>query len=253
MNKLVSAAATGALILALAGCSNSSDSSDQANDKAPQTDDQKVAYSIGMSVAQNLKQMDPKLDLASFKQAVDDVYSDRSAKLTQEQAQEVLTKFQQQQVEDQKKQQEQASTDNQKAGDAFLADNAKKDGVKTTSSGLQYKVIKSGSGDAKQPGPDDTVRVDYEGRLINGTVFDSSYKNGKPVTFKVNEVIPGWQEALKMMHQGDQWEVYIPAKLAYGPAGVGPIGPNETLIFKVDLLSVNPTDDQSSQADQADK
>lgn len=254
MKKLVSAAATGVLIAALAGCSHSSDQdSNASSNAAPKTTDQKVGYSIGMSVAQNLKQIDPSLDLNSFKQAMDDVYADRDTKLTQDQAQQVLSQFQKQQIQKQRQKQEQSSQDNQKAGAAFLADNAKKDGVKKTADGLQYKVIKSGDSKGAKPTGDDTVRVNYEGRLINGTVFDSSYKRGQPVTFKVNEVIPGWQEALKMMRPGDQWEIYIPANLAYGPAGVGPIGPNETLIFKVDLMAVNPTDSNDQKStDQQD-
>ncbi|WP_025733575.1 FKBP-type peptidyl-prolyl cis-trans isomerase [Carnimonas nigrificans] len=248
MNKLVSAATVGAVVLALTGCSNSSDDNG-SNDQAPQTDEQKVAYSIGMNVAQSLKQIDPELEISSFKQALDDVYSDRDPKLSQEDAQKVLMNFQQQMLEKQKNEQEQQQNeqkqegqDNARAGEAFLKDNATKDGVKTTASGLQYKVLKSGEG-GQHPEANDTVRVNYEGKQLDGKVFDSSYEKGKPVTFKVKEVIPGWQEALKLMQPGDEWEVYIPAKLAYGPGGVGPIGPNATLIFKVNLMDINPSDD----------
>jgi FKBP-type peptidyl-prolyl cis-trans isomerase FklB len=124
---------------------------------------------------------------------------------------------------------------NLKAGEAFLAENGKKEGVKTTASGLQYKVIKSGTG--KTPKAEDTVSVNYKGTLISGKEFDAS--NGEPVTFKVNGVIPGWTEALQLMKEGDKWMVYIPSKLAYGEnAPGGPIGPNETLIFEVELVSV---------------
>lgn len=240
MKKLVSAAAVGAVMVVLSGCSGSGDSdhSSDAGNK-PQTTDQKVGYSIGMSVAENLKQIDPDLKLDSFKQAIDDVYSNRKPQMSQEDAQKVLVQFQKEKADQQKQQQQQEGADNQKAGDAFLKDNANKEGVKTTASGLQYKVLKSGKG-GQHPEADDTVKVDYEGRLLDGKVFDSSYKRGKPVTFKVGEVIPGWQEALKLMQPGDEWEVYIPAKLAYGPAGVGPIGPNQTLIFKVHLIGINP-------------
>ncbi|MGJ8515336.1 FKBP-type peptidyl-prolyl cis-trans isomerase [Carnimonas bestiolae] len=240
MNKLVSAATVGAVVIALAGCSNSSDDNGD-NGKGPQSDEQKVAYSIGMNVAQSLKQIDPELKLSSFKEALDDVYSDRDPKLSQEDAQQILMNFQKQQLEKQKNEQEQEGKDNAKQGDAFLKDNAKKDGVKTTASGLQYKVLKSGKG-GQHPEANDTVRVNYEGKQLDGKVFDSSYEKGEPVTFKVKEVIPGWQEALKLMQPGDEWEVYIPAKLAYGPAGVGPIGPNATLIFKVNLMDINPSD-----------
>jgi FKBP-type peptidyl-prolyl cis-trans isomerase FklB len=118
----------------------------------------------------------------------------------------------------------------------FLAANVKKDGVKTTASGLQYKVIKSGTGPS--PKPTDTVKVHYTGTLIDGTVFDSSVQRGEPATFPVNGVIPGWTEALQLMKVGDKWQLVIPAKLAYGEEGPGPIGPNSTLIFEVELLGI---------------
>ena len=127
---------------------------------------------------------------------------------------------------------------NKSAGEAFLAENAKKPGVKTTADGLQYKIIHEGSG--TPPTATDTVTVNYEGTLIDGTVFDSSYKRGQPATFPVNGVIKGWTEALQLMKPGATWMLYIPAKLAYGKQGAGSkIGPDETLIFKVDLLSVS--------------
>ena len=126
---------------------------------------------------------------------------------------------------------------NKQTGDAFLEANKAKPGVVTLPDGLQYKVIKAGTG--AQPTDNDVVTVQYEGKLINGTVFDSSYKRGEPTTFPVNGVISGWVEALKLMKEGSTWELYIPPSLAYGPQGVPPtIGPNETLIFKVELLKV---------------
>jgi len=125
------------------------------------------------------------------------------------------------------------------AGEAFLEANKSKAGVVTLPSGLQYKVIKSGNGpNAKAT---DTVQVNYEGSLVNGKVFDSSYQRGEPATFPVNAVIPGWVEALQLMNEGSTWELVIPANLAYGANGVPPvIGPNETLIFKVELLKIKP-------------
>lgn len=132
-----------------------------------------------------------------------------------------------------------ASADqNKKTGDAFLATNKKKPGVITLDDGLQYKVITAGTG--KHPTASDTVTVNYAGRLIDGTEFDSSYKRGEPATFPVNGVIPGWTEALQLMPVGSTWELYIPAALAYGEQGSPPnIGPNETLIFKVNLIAIN--------------
>lgn len=126
---------------------------------------------------------------------------------------------------------------NAERGQAFLQQNKTKPGVKTTSSGLQYKVLTQGNG--PKPKPTDTVEVDYEGRFINGNVFDSSYQRGEPVNFPVNGVIKGWQEALTLMPQGSTWEIFVPADLAYGSRGVpGVIGPNETLIFKVHLIKI---------------
>jgi len=129
------------------------------------------------------------------------------------------------------------TTDAKSTGESFLEKNKAKDGVVTTSSGLQYEVLNAGSG--KKPGPNDVVTVDYEGKLVNGTVFDSSYKRGQPISFPVNGVIAGWTEALQLMPEGSTWMLYIPSNLAYGAAGAGGvIGPNETLIFKVHLIGV---------------
>lgn len=123
-------------------------------------------------------------------------------------------------------------------GQAFLAKNMQSPGVVTLPDGLQYKVIKAGQG--ARPAATDTVTVHYAGKLIDGTEFDSSYKRGEPAKFKVNEVIPGWTEALQRMNKGSVWELYIPAQLAYGENGMPPvIGPNQTLIFKVELLDIN--------------
>jgi FKBP-type peptidyl-prolyl cis-trans isomerase FklB len=132
----------------------------------------------------------------------------------------------------------QAADSNKLVGQAFLAKNKSVPGVVTLPDGLQYKVIKPGNG--PHPTASDTVLVNYEGRLINGTLFDSSYKHGKPVKFQVSEVIPGWTEALQHMQKGAIWELYVPASLAYGEQGMPPvIGPNQTLIFKIELLDIN--------------
>ena len=130
-----------------------------------------------------------------------------------------------------------AKADAGAAGEAFLAENAKKDGVKTTASGLQYKVIKSGVGDS--PKATDTVKVHYQGTLIDGTIFDSSIQRGQPISFPVNAVIPGWTEALQLMKVGDKWQLVIPARLAYGDQSPGGVIPaNSVLIFEVELLGI---------------
>ena len=134
---------------------------------------------------------------------------------------------------------------NKKEGEKFLADNKTKDGIKVTDSGLQYEVLKEGTG--PKPKATDKVKVDYTGKLLDGTVFDSSVERGKPATFGVNQVIPGWTEALQMMPVGSKWRIFIPSDLAYGPRGAGKdIGPNSTLIFDVELLGI-VTDDAKAK------
>jgi FKBP-type peptidyl-prolyl cis-trans isomerase FklB len=140
-------------------------------------------------------------------------------------------------MEKQMAQREEAAKENLREGQEFLSENAQKDGVRTTESGLQYEVIEKGSG--KTPTPESTVTVHYRGTLIDGTEFDSSYRRGEPATFPVNGVIAGWTEALQLMSEGAKYKLYIPADLAYGERGAGQaIGPNETLIFDVELISV---------------
>ena len=124
------------------------------------------------------------------------------------------------------------------AGKAFLAQNAKTADIHVTASGLQYRILKSGPADGGHPGPDGEVKVNYEGKLIDGTVFDSSYTRGVPAVLAVEEVIPGWQEALKLMRPGDTWLVYLPSALAYGDNGAGPIPPGSVLVFKLELIAV---------------
>ena len=197
------------------------------------TTEQRISYLVGMNYGQQIKAEHIPLDEAAFMQAVKDALSDTPSRLTQEEAQATVAAFREQR-------QAQASKMadlNKKAGDEFLTANRNKPGVKETESGLQYKVIKAGSG--KQPTPTDTVSVHYRGTLIDGTEFDSSYGRGQPASFPVNGVIPGWQEALPMMKEGAKWELYIPSDIAYGERGAGgAIGPNSTLIFEVELLEV---------------
>jgi peptidylprolyl isomerase/FKBP-type peptidyl-prolyl cis-trans isomerase FklB len=126
------------------------------------------------------------------------------------------------------------------AGAAFLAKNAHAPGVVTTASGLQYRVLRSGPADGLRPKPADEVKVDYEGKLIDGQVFDSSYARGAPAVMTVRDLVPGWREALQLMRPGDEWLIYLPAKLGYGDKGAGPIPPGAVLVFKLDLIGVLP-------------
>lgn len=197
------------------------------------TDKQKFSYTAGYQIGQNLKRQNLDLDSRAFSQGAQDAITDAKARLKPEEMQAAI---QTQQKKDMDKQLAVAKK-NLDAGQAFLEANKKKEGVTTTASGLQYKVITEGKG--KQPKSTDSVVAHYHGTLINGTEFDSSYQRNEPATFPVGGVIKGWQEVLPLMKEGSKWQVYIPSDLAYGPRGAGrDIGPNEVLIFDIELLSV---------------
>lgn len=242
MNKYRLAAAV-ALGLSLAGCSKQE--SGAASEVALETQEQKVSYIIAEDMAKRLESQDVALDPQVVLMALDDVAQGRESRLSDEDKQQVIAVFQEQmqskQQEMLQKQEQEfkaSAEENAAKGKTFLEENAKKDGVVVTDSGLQYKVVREGSGDS--PTADSTVEVDYRGTLIDGTEFDSSYARGEPVQFPVGGVIKGWTEALQLMKEGAKWELYIPAELAYGPGGAGGlIGPNETLIFEVELHKAN--------------
>lgn len=190
----------------------------------------KLSYALGLSMGQNFKMSGvATINVDDFAQALKAVYENTEKKMSYDEAKTV--------VQDYFKQLESSMADNnEKAVKQYLADNAKAEGVKVTKSGLQYKVIEEGTGE--KPGPNDVVTVHYQGRLIDGTVFDSSIERGEPATFAVGQVIPGWVEGLQMMQEGATWQLTIPSELAYGNHGTGPIQPNSTLIFDVKLLKV---------------
>ncbi len=204
---------------------------------APKTEEERIGYSLGIMVGRQLQQDISDLDVDSFSSALKDLYQGNTPRLNDEEIEQILTQLQQKMAAEAQQKEAAAAEENLAKGEKFLAANAKKKGVKVTDSGLQYKIVKQGKG--KKPAATDSVQVHYEGKLIDDTVFDSSYARGEPVSFKVNQVIAGWQEALQLMPEGSEWEVYIPANLAYGPAGAGgSIGPNETLVFKVELQKI---------------
>ena len=196
-----------------------------------------VSYAIGTSIGKNLKTQKVDVSIDVLAKGIKDAIDSSKALLTDEQAQACMMAFQQRMMA---KQQEVAKTSgekNRKEGEVFLAANKSKEGVKTTASGLQYKVIKMGTG--PKPKVDQTVTVHYKGMTLDGKEFDSSYKRGQPATFGVGQVIKGWTEAVQLMPVGSKWELYIPADLAYGDQGAGQaIAPGSTLIFEVELLSV---------------
>ena len=178
-----------------------------------------------------------ELNVQDFANGVAAVYEGKKPEMTYEQAKQTVQEFFMQLEKEMQEANQKAAKQNREIGEAFLSENAKREGVKTTASGLQYEVLESGNG--AQPTANDRVEVHYTGKLIDGTVFDSSVERGVPATFGVTQVIPGWVEALQLMHEGDQWRLYIPSDLAYGPNGAGGlIGPDTTLIFDVQLLRV---------------
>ncbi len=205
-------------------------------DKSPQLKDQKdkISYSIGMNIGFNLSRqkvdINPDILAAGIKDAIAG-----KPQLTSDQVKDVMAQFE----KDMEQKQKQAGEKNKTEGAKFLEENKKKPGVKTTASGLEYKVEKEGTG--PQPKPTDMVTVNYRGTLIDGTEFDSSYKRGQPATFPVTGVIKGWTEALQLMKVGSKYQLWIPPSLAYGERSVSPeIGPNAALIFEVELLDAKP-------------
>jgi FKBP-type peptidyl-prolyl cis-trans isomerase FklB len=216
-------------------------------EKSPQLKDQKdkVSYSIGLNIGFNLGrqnvQVNPDVLAAGIKDAIAG-----KPQLNTDQVKEVMATFE----KDMQQKQKAAGEKNASEGAKFLEENKKKEGVKATASGLQYKVLKEGTG--PQPKETDTVTVNYRGTLINGTEFDSSYKRGQPATFPLNGVIKGWTEGLQLMKTGSKYQFFVPPNLAYGDRNVGPdIAPNSTLIFEVELIGVKPPQTAASPAGAA--
>lgn len=199
------------------------------------TEKERLSYAIGTQIGQSLKQQGfDDIDPVALGQAVADILAGRELQVSKEDMQAAVAAFQKRKMAER----EASAKANKEAGDKYLAQNKKKKGVKVTKDGLQYEIIKKGNG--KKPKATDTVTVNYTGKLINGTEFDSSIKRGHPATFQVNGVIKGWTEILQMMPVGSKWHVVIPAELAYGERGAGNvIGPNETLIFDIELISIS--------------
>jgi FKBP-type peptidyl-prolyl cis-trans isomerase len=197
----------------------------------------KLSYSIGMEMGKNLKMQSIDIDADILAKGIQDAFSGGKALLTDQEVRETMATFQKELMAKQEELLKKLGEKNKGEGEAFLAENKKKEGVKTLESGLQYKVIKAGNG--KKPTLSDTVTTHYRGTLIDGTEFDSSYRRGQPATFPVRGVIPGWTEALQLMEVGAKWQLFIPPNLAYGERGAGRnIGPNATLIFEIELISI---------------
>ncbi len=202
------------------------------------TNKEKASYAIGMNLGGGLHRQNIDVDTAALVQGLKDALSGNKTQLTEEEARAALMQLQSEMQAKMQAKQAAEGEANKKEGDAFLAANKTKEGVVTLPSGLQYKILTAGTG--PKPTATDSVVCNYKGTLINGTEFDSSYKRGEPATFPVTGVIKGWTEALQLMPVGSKWQLFIPSDLAYGPRGTpgGPIGPNATLIFEVELISI---------------
>ena len=200
------------------------------------TENDRINYSLGYQIGGDLKRQRVEINREALLQGIEDALSDATPLLDRTEMRATLVELKRQVVAAQREERAAAAKKNLAAGEAFLADNAKKKDVVSLPSGLQYRVIEAGSG--RQPGADDTVTVHYRGTLIDGTEFDSSYSRNQPATLRLDRVVPGWSEALPLMQEGARWELFLPAKLAYGPRGAGKITPNSALIFEVELISV---------------
>lgn len=244
MSKLYRALLPLALATLVAACNKPGENGAAQNTTSSDlsTDAQKLGYAIGYNIGHNLSQI-PKddVDVKTLEKGLEESLAGQTARLSDKDREQVLAaemrKVQQAKMEERK----QLADQNQQASDKFLADNAKKPGVKTTASGLEYEVLTEGKG--PHPTKDDKVTVNYKGTLIDGTVFDSSYDRGQPATFPLANVIPGWTEGLQLMSPGAKYKFYIPPKLAYGERGAGTkIGPNQALVFEVELLKIEKND-----------
>lgn len=198
----------------------------------------KLSYALGMSMGHNFKGSGiNELNVQDFANGVAAVYDGVQPEMTYEEAKQTVQEFFTKMQEEMEAEAAKAGEANKQIGEAFLSENAKREGIKVTESGLQYEALTEGNG--ATPVASDKVEVHYTGKLIDGTVFDSSVERGVPAMFGVTQVIPGWVEALQLMKEGDKWRLYIPSDLAYGSQGAGGIiGPNSTLIFDVELLRV---------------
>jgi FKBP-type peptidyl-prolyl cis-trans isomerase FklB len=207
----------------------------------------RISYSLGYHIGGDFKRQNVEMNTTAVIQGIQDAISGAEPKMTSEEISTTLSDLKQKIVADQRKRSVERELELVAEGEKFLEENAKKDGVVTTESGLQYKVIQEGTG--KSPGPEDQVTVQYRGRLVDGKEFDSSYKKGKPATFQLNGVIKGWSEGLQLMKEGGKAELYIPQKLAYGDRG--PLG-HRALVFEVELLSVGEPPAQAAPQGQAE-
>ncbi|MDY6904224.1 MAG: FKBP-type peptidyl-prolyl cis-trans isomerase [Thermodesulfobacteriota bacterium] len=233
------------LLIFATGCQNKTQ---QTATPEPKTDKEKVSYIIGTNMGQSIGNISEEIDIPMLQKGMSDQIEGRELLVTAEEAQPLLQAFAETIKAKQQEEMDRTKDENLKAGKAFLEENKNKEGIITTETGLQYKVLKEGDG--ASPTATDRVKVHYKGTTIDGTVFDSSYDRGQPAVFQADQVIRGWTEGIQLMKEGGKYKLFIPARLAYGERGAGQkIGPNETLIFEVELLEVmdNKADDKMQE------
>lgn len=243
------------IFLALAGgicaAAQAQDSNEESMPAELDTETKQFSYVVGMDVGKSLKNLGAEIDLDVVVRAIRDVVEGGDVLLSEPQANEIKQAFFQKRQQQAAEEAQAKAEENRAKGQEFLAENAQREGVETTASGLQYEVVEEGEG--PKPDANDRVTVHYTGTLIDGTVFDSSRERGQPATFALNQVIPGWTEGLQLMSEGARYKFYIPADLAYGDRGAGNvIEPGSTLIFDVELQDVEKADQQSEPVSEED-
>jgi FKBP-type peptidyl-prolyl cis-trans isomerase len=251
--RLLAATTLAASLALIAGCNQDAKNADGKADAATtgaaaskdpnaipglKNEKERISYMVGLDIGKTLEQVKDEIDVPTLEKALRTTLQGGKPLMDEKQAQAVREAFSQKIQAKRIAEQMQKATDNQKAGQAFLAKNAKAAGVQTTASGLQYQVITQGTGPKPKEG--DLVRVHYTGTLLDGTKFDSSLDRGEPATIPLQQVVPGWREGIQLMPVGSKYRLWLPANLAYGEAGTpgGPIGPNSTLVFEVELLGI---------------
>ena len=235
------------MVISILGCQNTKQ---QPETTEPKTEKEKISYAIGVNMAQSINDISDEIDLPMLQKGFTDKFQEKELLVSNEDARSLLQAFGEKIMAKEQEELVKVAQKSLEEGKIYLEENKTKEGVITTQSGLQYKVLKEGEG--KSPKESDKIKVHYEGTKLDGTVFDSSYKRGEPSTFNANRVIKGWTEGLQLMKEGGKYRLFIPAELAYGErgAGGGGIGPNEVLIFDVELLEVlndQPTDDKNKE------